>query len=82
MVLLIRTLCQIIYLLKGWKFQKDENDPEHSVDPCNGFEFLRQIYLQSNPEYKGLMIYNFPFLYFYCKHASRSRFCMVETYKN
>lgn len=44
------------YLLdeNGWHFEVDPKDPEHSVDPVNGFGLLRQLYLQSNPDYKGM----------------------------
>jgi putative glutathione S-transferase len=35
---------------RGWAFRKG---PGHSLDPINGFEFLREAYLGTDPNYRG-----------------------------
>ncbi len=35
---------------EGWAFR---DGPGHSVDPVNGFRFLKEAYLMSNPSYQG-----------------------------
>ncbi len=35
---------------RGWAFREG---PEHSEDPINGFEFLSEAYLASDPSYHG-----------------------------
>ena len=35
---------------QGWAFR---DGPGHSTDPVNGFQFLREAYLRTNPQYTG-----------------------------
>lgn len=35
---------------RGWAFR---DGPDHSIDPVNGFQFLREAYLATDPTYEG-----------------------------